>query len=96
MQIPTRYQTGAAPPQKWGVSAIRPYLGLFDGRCRADCAKRRLRGACESLETILHAPANIKQGRLQPMRCEGRDGQGMEEYLIEEVTVKINNPSKAA
>ena len=30
------------------------------------------------------------------MRCEGRDGQGMEEYLIEGVAVKINNPSKAA
>jgi len=30
------------------------------------------------------------------MRCEGRDGQGMEEHLIEGVTVTITNPSKAA
>jgi hypothetical protein len=34
----TRYQTRAARPQKWGVSAISPYLGLFAGRCRADFA----------------------------------------------------------
>ena len=114
MQRRLRRKNGAS-------TAIRPYLGLFDGRCRADCAfgapfvpnggmtfallapcslrpsghlrcassappgasvvssqasgaQRRLRGACESLETVLHAPANIKQGRLQPMRCEGRDG----------------------
>jgi len=29
---------GAASPREWDPSARRPYLFVFDGRCRAECA----------------------------------------------------------